>query len=267
MISSPVIEFQTHGALRLAIFAPSRLGIVIAPTSDPLKSIPLRGSQAMSRDPSALMAVNGPMFSNCENQSLPPGNASYAASHCSILRAVHLDVARDVRSPGLSPVGMLISVLPDGTAVASACSAGRCATNGPPCSEVPPSAVVSVQLCPPLLADGRVLASPFVDADVVQRGGLFIMGDGRLAFARMATTMLGFANAVLAAGGRTGGYLDGGGSLRWALRDGSWQGASEDRPVGSWLVVGGAGGGMGALGWLATIAAVGLGVVVWRRSR
>lgn len=225
---APPFELRNLYGIRLALFQPSRLGIVVAPTSNPGQTIPIRGIGALALDHAALLVANGPMFDNCSGQNLPPGNASYAHSHCSILRFRATDRSRDLNAPGAARVslnGMTISVV-GGRAVATVANI------------VPAGATVSVQLCPPLLSNGHVLATPDRDTDHVYRAGLFIMADGRLGLAMgPGLSMLSFTNAARLNGAVTGGYLDGGGSARWALRDGTWYGASEDRPVASWIVI------------------------------
>jgi hypothetical protein len=226
-VASP-FELRNQFGIRLAIFQPSRLGIVVAPTSNPGRTVPIRGVGALALDHSAALAANGPMFDNCSGQNLPPGNASYARSHCSILQYRAFDRSRDINAPGVpakSLDGMTISVV-GGRALATAANL------------VPAGASVAVQLYPALLSNGHVLATADRDTERVYRAGLFIMADGRLGLAMgPGLSMLSFANAAKLNGAVTGGYLDGGGSARWALRDGTWYGASEDRPVASWIVI------------------------------
>ena len=224
-----LLEMKHQYGIHLALFQPSRLGLVVAPTSNPGQTIPMRGVGALALDHAAVLAANGPMFDNCSGQpSLPPGNAAYAASHCSVLRYRGVDRSRSINAPGTpgaSLDGMTISVV-GGRAVATVANV------------VPPGASVAVQLYPALLSNGHVLATADRDTDRVQRAGLFIMADGRLGLAMgPGLSMLSFANAAKLNGALSGGYTDGGGSARWALRDGTWYGASEDRPVASWIVI------------------------------
>jgi len=216
------LEVLQSGSVTLVAFDPSWLG-VYADQIGGGQVAPHTPGEALTNS-NASAVLDGPEFDNCSGQSLPSGNAGYASSTCSVIRFSQLDAARGVQLAGSNPgQGVTISVV-NGQAVAT------------PGDAPAPGASVAVQLWPPLVSGGVIVASDDgSNATAEQRAALVILGDGRLAFASGAADMVGFANALINAGATDAGYTDGGGSGALWLSDGTTYGANPPRRVATWL--------------------------------
>jgi hypothetical protein len=210
------------GALTVLPFDPSQLGLFALPLQG-ANVTPVGPGEVLDRA-NAAAALNGPMFGVCPGQSLPSGNAQYAASQCDTLSYAHYDAGTGLLIPGsFAGRGITIAAV-DGHAQASSGDS------------YPPGASVAVQLYPSLIEAGRITASATVNLDRVWRSGLAILNTGQLAFVVGLLPMVDFAQALLDFGAVDAGYTDGGGSSALVTRDGV-AGATEHRPVASWLIV------------------------------
>lgn len=237
-----------HG-VRIAAFDASRLGVWSAPL-DASSASPYGPADALTLS-GADVVLDGPMFSIC-------GGDSYADATCASVRFEQYDAGRGSSFAGSSGgQGLTIAVV-DGQAVVS---------DG---ASIPQGASVAVQLYPPLVRAGSVVASNTgSNADAEQRAALCVLSDGRVAFAVGAMDMVSFAAILASAGATDAGYTDGGGSAALWLSDGTHYGASEQRRVATWLVAGPASG-LSALvpssiGAVALVggSVVGIGTLLW----
>ncbi len=240
------METRTIGGLHLVLFAPSELGLYAKPVAGGFAPV---GPAVILQAANADAALNGPMFDVCDGQTLPHGNAEYAASTCDVLEYRHEDGALQTRGSYPSR-GLTFSVMPDGS---TRIQAG---------DQVAIGARVSVQMYPPLVQDGRSVAGSSPNVDTVWRSALVVMRDGRMAFAAMVASMPAFATALVAAGAAWAAYTDGGGSSALVTSDGRI-GSSEGRPVPSWLVVRKA---SGAGAWVAAGLVALVAWWAWRRN-
>lgn len=247
------------GSLSLLRFAPSSLG-VFAPSIGPNQTRPTTAQEALAAG--ALAALDGPMFTRCDAGGLTGTDAQrYAQSRCSRVDYRLYDAASGVSVSSRHPTdGATFSVV-GGAAVVRL---GDAPADG---------ASVAVQCYPHIVRRGANIASQVNDTTRTWRAALCVMRDGSMAFALMAAGMRTFAEALVDAGVLEGGYTDGGGSGRIATAD-EYVGASEDRRVGSWLVVRGPGGGgsgggsSGSGGVLLPVLLLGAGgLIAWRVMR
>lgn len=237
------------GSIWLLPFQPSQLhlGVLKVPGSARM-AVPQTALGALQQSPGALAVVDGPMFDICDGQ--PDAYASY---QCGLLLYRYLDKSRGIDAPSQrTDRGVTISVMGDRAFAL-------------PRDQVVPGASVAVQLYPPLLLNGQVVTNPDLNQTAEWRTGLVVLSDGRLAFVAGAMALDPFARALRAAGAVHGGYLDGGGSGKMVLADGTRIGASEDRRVPSWLVVmpvAGTGTGTLVVGGLLAVGAVAVGAAI-----
>jgi len=216
----PALGFSQIGGLNVFAFQPSQLDIFAQPVPGGFAPIAPADIIGMS---GAVAALNGPEFLNCDGQNLPNGNASYAVSQCGYPQ--FLVQGSSISSPGTRPgAGMLVSV--NGNSVSFDGS-------GP----------VTVQLWPPLIVNGQVVASNSgSNATSENRAALAVFQNPNLlAFVTGQGSMVDFANAIAQLGATAAGYTDGGGSAALAPYSGG------SRPVPVWLIARPPGGGGSAL--------------------
>jgi len=215
-----MIELLPTNGLKLVLFRPELLGVFTRPVAGGYA--PLGPGEILAAS-GADAAINGPMFGQCEQPGLHHNNSDYAISICSRLDYLHKDAA--FSAPGRYPDrGVTLSVLPDGHAVFL--------DN----ANVAPGARVAVQFYPPLVVDGRNVATPTLNTGSEWRSGVALMQDGRLAFAVGTMPMHAFAAALIRAGAVGAAYTDGGGSSA-LVTAAATAGSSEHRRVASWLIV------------------------------
>lgn len=234
------------GGLTIYSFAPSRLGVFGAQAAGDFAPL---GPDDVLAASGAVAALDGPEFDLCAGQGLPAGNAAYAVAGCARPAALVYDAARGLAAPGRrSGAGLTVSVV-GGRAVVA------------PGDAAAPGASAAVQLWPPLVSGGQVVASDTgSNAEVNGRAALAVLDDGRLAFAVGRMPMVAFARALAAAGATDAGYTDGGGSTALVV-PGAVYGSSERRRVPTWLTVEPAGPGAGVVVG-ALLAAAGVAAVV-----
>ena len=221
------------GSLSLLRFDPSRLD-VFAPSLGGNRSRPTTAQEALASG--AVAVLDGPMFSRCDSAALSGTDAErYAQSQCS--RVEYALLGSEVSVGSLYPSNGATFSIVEGRAVVL------------PDAQVAQGARVAVQTYPHIVRAGRNIANPEHDTDRTWRAALVLLDTKELAFAIMQASMHAFAAALVALGAVEAGYTDGGGSGRLETADGQRVGSSENRRVGSWLVVraaegaGGVGGG------------------------
>lgn len=251
-------------ALTRVAFAPEWFGLYLAPSAggraDRVSPINVDDVQrALGADLKA--ALDGPMFSNCSS-------GSYAASTCADIRYLHLDRVAGISIASERPTdGITLGTRGDGSIAF--------AVRG---TSIPDDARIAVQLFPPLVVDGEVVASNVgTNAESTRRAAAGLLEDGRIAFAvASGVSMVAFAQMLRSAGFVWAGYTDGGGSTS-LLANGEHVGSPERRRVASFLVArepswGGGSGSVVApvvLGVAGAAAALGAAYAGWRwwRSR
>lgn len=238
------MELRTVGGLHLVLFAPSELGVYAKPVTGGFAPI---SPMTVLQDSGAQAAINGNMFDTCAGQDLPSDNAGhYRQSVCDIPEYMVRD--GNLSAPGIYPTrGATISVV-DGAAVVM---------RG---ANAPSNARVAIQGYPTLVLEGQRQDTAHGGSNVerVYRSMLARMNDGQLALVAGVGTMDSIGDAMIAAGVRDAIYLDGGGSTWLQTTEGGAYGASERRPVPSWVVVRKSGASLG--GPIAAGAAVALGL-------
>lgn len=208
------------GALSILRFVPRRLD-VFAPSIGGGRTKPTTADEALASG--AVAVLDGPMFSRCDSGLSGTDAQRYAASQCS--RVDYLLIGTDAAVNSTYPSqGATFSVVGDEVVVRE----GASPVTG---------ARAVVQGYPHIVSDSETLSNPARDTDRTWRAALALMNDGTLAFTIQQSSMHDFARALVAAGALEAVYTDGGGSGRLATSDGQVVGASENRRVGSWLVV------------------------------
>ncbi len=221
--------FRAEGLTVLA-FAPARLGLYLEPIPGQLgHAVPLTAAEVLARHPKAVAVLNGPMFGTCASEHRYPTQVeTYRRSRCSVIDFQHFDAQDVPLSVGRRPGdGVTLAVTADGRAVME------------PDNDVPPGAVVAVQLYP-VMVRGGTARGPFANTSsnnsVVWRSAVGILRDGRVALAAGQASLHEFARKLWRAGFVEAGYTDGGGSTSLLVRGATRVGHPENRRVPSWLV-------------------------------
>ena len=210
------------GSLSIVRFSPGDLG-VFAPSLGGDRSRPTTAAQAIEAT-GALAVLDGPMFSRCDSGLTGTDAERYAQSQCArVDYLLHDEQGASVESSYPSN-GATFSVV-DGRVVVQ------------PGAGMAPGAAVAVQTYPQIVRRGENIASSSRDTDRTWRAALALFDDGNLGFAIQQSSMHAFGAALEAAGAVEAGYTDGGGSGLLATSDGQRVGSSENRRVGSWLII------------------------------
>lgn len=192
------MKIERVGGLWLVRFAPAWLRVLVPPA-------PMTGRQALAWSPEALAIMDGAMFSFCAGQP-----HDYARAECSRSDYGLVDGHEGIAlwpKRGYEGRGGTISVVKGAAVVSDGWAPAAGAT-------------VAWQGYPAIVRSGRVLASSSVDANRTERAGCGRDRDGRLVFASMVSSMLGFAEACRSAGLEDVLYSDGGESRVVAIRAG-----------------------------------------------
>lgn len=200
------------------IVSPARIDLY-ADLMGPGQSRPTRLSSVMSRGYAA--ALNGPMFGICQGSP-----SSYAGATCNTLDFLHYRSSQGLIAPSAGArEGITLSIVRDWFSVQAVMQ------------DAPdPRAHVAVQLYPSLVENGRDVTNPSLNIESQWRSGVGVDRRGNVMLVAGTGSMTAFARKLISLGAVNAGYTDGGGSTSLGWRGGR-QGSSEDRPVGSWIVV------------------------------
>lgn len=225
MVAATAPAWQTQDGVRYAVVPPHLAAVVIARPDGDFHM--LSSAQALGQAPAgALAVIDGSMFRAVGAQNSGEADtAYYRRVDRGMTNYRLLDTAAEINVASRRPRdGLTISVKPDG---AVSVDSGDAVASG---------AAFAVQLYPPLVRNGSVVASNGgSNAQANWRAGIGVMPDGRIMFAVGRKDMVAFARAMLTAGARDAGYTDGGGSGRIALVGGDTYGSTENRPVPVWI--------------------------------
>jgi hypothetical protein len=214
---APGATLVEQDGLTAYVFPATRLGLYMDPVVD-VHVRPHTAAEALAAYPKADAMLDGAMFRLTDRRG-------YETSQKAMLDYGARDDAHELSYHGLYPGRGITIAVHDGRAVvADGWSA-------------PELAHVAAQFYPTLVHGGAVVARRDRNTQRVQRAGLAVLRDGRLALfvckaglRVVAERLRGVLDATDA------GYTDGGGSTRLALRDGRWFGSTENRRVACWLL-------------------------------
>lgn len=248
-------ELIQSGPLWLYVFDPSTLGVWADPQGG--ANVAPHASADAVRFSGAQAVLDGPMFGHAtadgNDATSPSDRVEYGQADAA--RGISFDSTRPSDGATISVVNGVASAS-DGWSPASGASA-------------------AVQGYPAMIRGGQNVAvaqgynAVGHNGDPVDRAGLAILSDGRLAFviAPYGIDMEGFATAAQAAGAVELVYGDGGGSGSLHLADGTYHGSSEHRRVATWLTAGSSAAvvsdALWDVAWLIALLGIGAGLAWW----
>jgi len=224
MVAATEGVWQTQDGVRVVVVPPRLAAAVVRRPDGDFRM--LTAAQAAPLAPGHVALIDGSMFRAIGAQRSGESDTAYyrrVDRGMTNFRLVDRAAGIDVASRRARGGGTIWVKPPGGVSVQSG-------------DAVAADAAFAVQLYPPLVRNGAVVASNVgSNAQTNWRAGIGVMGDGRLVFAVGRKSMTDFARAMLVAGARDAGYTDGGGSGLVQLANGSRYGSSENRPVPVWI--------------------------------
>lgn len=219
-----VAGFQVQDGVRYVIVPPSLRAVATRRPDGDFRM--LTAAQAAPLTPGYIALLDSSMFRAVGAQNRGESDTTYYRRVDRGMTNYRLvDRANGIDVPSRRPRdGMTLSIKLDGSV---SVQSGDAIAN---------DTAFAVQLYPPLVRGGRVVASNVgPNAQTNWRAGLGVLRSGNLVFAIGRKSMVDFARAMLAAGAVDAGYTDGGGSGLVQIAGGDRYGSTEDRPVPVWL--------------------------------